>query len=50
MYYRISNETNFIECLPKGRGQACDYRKQKLSRIRHRTYQRKISNQTYTKE
>ena len=42
MIYRISNETNFIECLPKGRGQACDYRKQKLSRIRHR-----LTNEKY---
>ena len=42
MIYRISNETNFIECLPEGRGQACDYRKQKFSRIRHR-----LTNEKY---
>ena len=42
MIYRISNETNFIECLPAGRGEACDYRKQKFSRIRHR-----LTNEKY---
>ena len=41
MNYRIINETNIIKCLPAGRGEACNYRKQEFSSIRYRSTQQK---------